>query len=155
MKQLTTEEMEEILRVHERAEGKGDVEATMATVAPDPYYEFPSFGWEVNGSDAVREHYRRSFPSAVAVNVDSKRRVHGAGPNTLFREAWVSFNTEDGERLTGLYVAVIEFDPETRKIKSERLYTDKIFDQFMAPHLGPEYGEYPGVSPLKPVIGKR
>ena len=59
----------------------------METVVPNPHYEFPTAGWAVDGQEAVREHYRRSLPAGGRSRVASKKRVHGAGPNTLFREA--------------------------------------------------------------------
>lgn len=148
MKELTLEEMEAILAQHEICELAQDIEGTMKTVAPNPYYEFPTSGWRVDGEEGVREHYRRSLFSGGLQNVASRKRVHGVGPNTLFREAWFSFDGEDGERKTGQYLAVIEFDPETKKIVSERQYSDSIFEQFLAPHLGADYGEVEGVTRL-------
>lgn len=148
MTELTLEEMEAILAEHELGELAQDLEATMKTVVPNPLYEFPSAQWSAEGQEAVREHYRRSLPAGAKTMVASKKRVHGAGPNTLFREAWISFDTEDGQRLTGQYVAVIEFDPVLKKIKSERQYGDTIFHVFLAPHVGPDYGDTPGVTRL-------
>lgn len=148
MKQLTLEEMEAILHEHEIRELAQDIEGTMATVAPNPYYEFPSAGWRVDGVEGVREHYRRSLPHGATSNIASKKRVHGVGPNTLFREAWISWDAADGTRLTGQYMAVLEFDPETRTIISERQYSDKSFDRFLDPHTGEDYGDTPGVTRL-------
>lgn len=147
-KDLTLKEMEEILYEHGRRELSMDVDATMETVVDDPYYEFPTGGWGVTGQEGVREHYRRTLSELPKVDGASQMRVHGAGPNTLFREASFSFNSPDGRRRTGQYMAVIEFDPETKKIKSERQYGDTIFHEFLAPHIGPDYGEVPGVAPL-------
>lgn len=76
-------------------------------------------------------------------------RVHGAGPNTLFREAFFSFDGPDGERLTAQYLVAIEFDPVERKIKGERQYGDTLFHQYLTPHIGPDYGEIEGVTRLK------
>jgi hypothetical protein len=140
--------MEAILYQHEIRELAQDIEATMDTVAPDPFYEFPSAGWRVDGVAGVREHYRRALPHGGRSNIASKKRVHGVGPNTLFREAWISWDAEDGTRLTGQYMAVLEFDPVTRKIKSERQYSDASLDRFLDPHLGADYGRIPGVTRL-------
>lgn len=148
MTELTLEEMEAILAAHEIAELAQDIDSTMETVVPNPHYEFPTAGWAVDGQEAVREHYRRSLPAGAKYKVASKKRVHGAGPNTLFREASFSFDTDDGQRLTGQYLAVIEFDPVLKKIKSERQYGDSIFDKFLAPHVGLDYGDCPGVTRL-------
>lgn len=148
MTDLTLEEMEAILAAHEMAEQSWDIDATMETVVSDPYYEFPSAQWRVDGVEGVREHYRRSLPHGDNARIASKKRVHGMGPNTLFREAWISFDMEDGRRVTGQYLAVIEFDPVSKKIKSERQYGDSNFDLFLGPHVGPDYGDTPGVTRL-------
>ncbi|GHE76116.1 hypothetical protein GCM10017786_01280 [Amycolatopsis deserti] len=148
MADLTLEEMEQILYRHEMAELSKDLDATMATVVANPHYEFPSWGWAADGPEAVREHYRRALADIDRGDPASKMRVHGVGPNTLFREASFSFNREDGERVTGQYLAVIEFDPVEKKVKSERQYGDSVFAEYLAPHCGPDYGEIPGVSRL-------
>lgn len=149
MAELTLEEMEAILAAHEVAELAQDIDATMETVVPDPFYEFPSAQVRLDGEEAVRDFYGRLLAAGNQGRVASKKRVHGMGPNTLFREAWISFDTESGERVTGQYMAVIEFDPVLRKIKSERQYGDSIFSQlFLDPHVGPEYRDRPGVTRL-------
>ncbi|GAA3551359.1 hypothetical protein GCM10022222_38610 [Amycolatopsis ultiminotia] len=149
--ELSIEEMEELLRQHAICEMTGDVDATMATLTSSPHYEFAAAGLVAEGFDAVREHYRRALGSGSATGVASKRRSHGAGPNTLFREAWVSFDLPGGERVTGQYLAVYEFDPGSKKIKSRRLFTDRVFDQFMDANLGSDFREVPGVVELKAV----
>ena len=148
MADLTLREMEDILYQHEICEMNKDIDATMKTVVDSPHYEFPTGGWAADGVDAVREHYRRAFADVDRLDIASQQRVHGAGPNTLFREASFSFNGPDGERLTGQYLVAIEFDPEQRKIKSERQYGDTIFHKFIGPHVGADYGDVPGVTPL-------
>lgn len=154
MKELTFEEMEDILLAHEKAELEEDLEATMATVSPNPHYEFPTFGWAADGTGAVREHYRRVLPNTSKLNIAAEKRVHGAAANTLIREAWVSFNL-DGERLTGMYLVVITFDPDLKLIEGERMYADTNFQKVMARDLGADYGDFPGVSRIEegaPVI---
>ncbi|NMO04178.1 hypothetical protein HH308_23455 [Gordonia sp. TBRC 11910] len=148
MTELSVEEMEAILYEHEIREASQDVEWTMGTVVDDPHYEFPTGQISVDGRDAVAEHYRRALPSGVEQRAASQKRVHGSGPNTLFREATFSFDAADGTRRTGQYVAVIEFDPASKKIVSERQYGDTYFAEFLAPHLGDDYARYPGVSLL-------
>lgn len=131
MKELTLQEMEAILGTHETAELAEDIDATMETVAPDPHYEFPIPGWTVDGDEGVRVYYGKLLVDGAKWNVASRKRAHGTGPNTLFREAWISYDDEKGTRRTGQYMAVIEFDPETRTIKSERHYGDAVFGAFL------------------------
>lgn len=151
MKELTLREMEAILGAHEHAEVAQDIDATMETVAPKPHYEFPISGWNVDGERGVREYYGRLLADGALRNVASRKRVHGAGPNTLFREAWISFDAEDGTRLTGQYMAVIEFDPDTMSIKSERQYGDSIFGLFLPPIVDSDSGVTHLNSNTKPV----
>lgn len=145
MRELTKKEMEEILLVHEIAELEMDVEATMATLAPNPHYELASLGWAIDGEDAVRETYRRILPNRGR-DVAAEKRVHAMAANTLLREAFMSFNSLEGERLTGLYLVVMAFDPELKKISGERMYMDPNFGKMMAENLGPDFGGLPGVS---------
>ena len=160
MKNLTIREMDEILLAHEIAELEGDIEATMETVAPNPHYEFPSHGLAADGREAVRQHYLRSLPRAVVnkSNVAAEKRLNNLyGTNALVREAWVSFTKPNGERVTGLYLVVMEFDPELKKITGERLYCDQVFADMLAADLGPDYVSVPGVSRISdtaPIIDR-
>ncbi|MET9211547.1 MULTISPECIES: nuclear transport factor 2 family protein [unclassified Nocardia] len=152
MSELTFEQMENILLAHEKAELEMDIEATMATVSPNGRWEFPSDGLVAIGLDAIREHYRRMLPGAQQWNIAAEKRVHAGGPNSLVREAWVSWNTPEGSRLKGLYLVVMTFDPETELISAERLYTDANYAKFMERQLDVEtYKEFPGVQTIESV----
>ena len=161
MKKLSIEEMDAILLAHEIAELEGDVEKTMETVAPNPHYEFPSHGLAADGRDAVRAHYNRALPKPADQEkrfVAAERRIDNLyGTNALVREAWVSFTKDDGERVTGLYLVVMEFDPELKKITSERLYCDTTFAEMLSEDVDEEYARVPGVSPIvksAPIINR-
>ncbi|MFD5177066.1 hypothetical protein ACFWM1_14730 [Nocardia sp. NPDC058379] len=156
MSELTKKQMEEILLAHEIAELEMDVEATLATLAPNPHYEIASLGWAIDGTDAVRETYHRILRQQGR-GVAAEKRVHAVAENTLLREAFMTFNTLDGERVTGLYLVVMAFDPGLKLISGERMYTDPNFGQTMAELLGPDFGSLPGVSRISdtaPVIDK-
>ncbi|MGW4125430.1 hypothetical protein [Nocardia sp. NPDC004711] len=147
MTQLSKKQMEEILLAHEIAELEMDVEATMATLTPNPHYELASLGLAVDGTDAVRETYRRILPNRGR-NVAAEKRVHAVADNTLLREAFMSFNTLEGERVTGLYLVVMAFDPDLKLISGERMYMDPNFAKMMSEQLGPDFGDLPGVSKI-------
>ncbi|GEE01684.1 hypothetical protein nbrc107696_21300 [Gordonia spumicola] len=144
MADLTKKEMEEILLAHEIAELEQDVEATMATLVENPHYELVFFGLQVDGRDAIREVYKRILNDAGGVAAE--KRVHAVAPNTLIREAHMTFTDDDGERINGLYLVVMSFDPETKKISGERMYQDPNFAGLMAKNLGPDFENLPGVS---------
>jgi hypothetical protein len=146
MTELTLDEMEEILHKHEEFELAYDLDGTISTLTANPQYELPALGWRIEGRDAVTETYRRLLPMAEKTAMWAEKRVHAVAPNTLCREAYVMFNTADGERVTGQYMVVIAF--EGHLIAGERMYMDTSFAKVMAEALGADFGEIPGVSRL-------
>ena len=151
MPELTKKEMEEILLTHEVAELEEDLEATMATLVPHPRYELAGLGWRIEGTEAVRETYKRILGYVSARNVAAEKRVHAVDKNHLVREAHVSFDASDGKRVTGLYMVVMAFDADLKLIAGERMYMDPVFAGMMAEQLGDDFAEVPGVS----VIGDK
>ncbi|BBZ10046.1 hypothetical protein MBRA_02410 [Mycobacterium branderi] len=153
---LTLKEMEHVLLAHEIAELEQDIDATMATVVPDPHYELSSLGWIIDGEAAVREMYRRILPVDHR-DVAAEKRIHAVAENTLLREAVMSFNDLEGKRVSGLYLVVLAFDPELKLISGERMYMDPLFAQMMSEQLGPDFAEVSGVSRTAdrlPIIAK-
>lgn len=141
--------MEEVLLAHEIAELEQDVEATMATLAPNPHYELAFVGLAIDGEEAVRETYRRILFGNEGRDVAAERRIHAVAANTLLREAYMTFNTREGERVNGLYLVVMSFDPEAKLISGERMYTDPVFGQMMTEQLGPDFESLPGVTRIR------
>lgn len=149
MKELTKDEMLDILLAHEKAELEYDLDATMATLVRNPHYELAFLGLAVDGWDTVRKLYERLIvPGARARNFQAVARVIAVDTNTLVREAHVSFDNAEGKRVTGLYMVVMEFDPELKKIRGERMYTDPAFGQMMGSLFGEDFASLPGVSKI-------
>lgn len=147
MSELTKKEMEAILLEHEKAELEFDLDATMATLVPNPHYELAFLGLAIDGWDGVREAYRRLLrPNPGNANIAAKRRFHAVAANTLVRDAHVTITNPNGERVTGLYLVVMEFDPESKKIRGERMFTDTVFGEFMVGQLGKDLASIPGVT---------
>lgn len=151
MEELTKKEMEAILLQHEIAELEEDIDATMATLAPNPHYELVTLGYAFDGEEAVREAYKRILPYNKNRNVAAEMRVHAVAKNTLIREAYVSFNTSSGERVTGQYLVVMSFDPVAKLISGERMYMDPLFAAMMTENIGDDFESLPGVSKLSDV----
>ncbi|WP_255426194.1 NADP-dependent oxidoreductase [Pseudonocardia sp. C8] len=150
MTDLTLEEMEALLHKHEEYELNYDFDGTISTLTANPHYELPTLGWKIDGREAVTELYRRMLPGGLKQAMWAEKRVHAVGPNTLAREAFVMFNSPDGRRVTGQYMAVIAYDPVDKLIIGERLYMDSAFAESMARELGPDFGDIPGVSKIVP-----
>jgi hypothetical protein len=146
MKELTQAEMEPILLAHGMAEMGFDVDETLVTVVPDPHYEIGGIGLAIDGREAVREMYRRLLADNRNRDIQVDTRVDTVGKNTLMQEARVSFNNSKGERVTGLYLSVVEFDPRRKQILGERIYGDAVWSQLWAESLGGDFADFPGVS---------
>lgn len=158
MTKLTRDEMNAIILEHEIAELEYDLDRTMATLVPNPHYEIASLGFAVDGWDAIRRTYERLLRwGGEGRNIQAVARVIGEAENTLMREAHVSWDKEDGTRITGLYMVVMEFDPDLKKIRGERMYTDTTFGAFLAEILGEDFATLPGVSEISgsmPIINR-
>lgn len=148
MADLTLKEMEEILYAHDMAELTLDLDKTMDTVIANPHYEMVSFGLAVDGADAVREMYSRTLHKMVDSNIAARKRVHAIARNSLTRDAWVSFDTPGGQRVTGIYVNTLSFDPDQKLIAGENTSADPLFHKWLSDALGPDFEELPGVSSL-------
>lgn len=156
MQELTKGEMEPILFAHGMAELQFDVEETMRTVASEPHYEIAYLDLAVDGREAVIEMYRRLLAGNRTRDFQVKVRVDTIGKNTLMQEAYVSFKNLKGERVTGIYLSVVEFDPAEKKILGERMYGDAVWGQLWLENLGADFADVPGVSRLSdtmPEIG--
>ncbi|MCW0200089.1 hypothetical protein [Sphingopyxis sp.] len=156
MTNLTRQEMEELLLEHEVAELEYNVDRTMATLTPNPHFELCFMGLAVDGWDAVREMYTRMLiKGGEERNLQADARVVMIENNHIVREAVISFNDDNGKRVTGLYSVVVEFDPETKKIKGERMYGDLTYGRFMSRIVGEDITNVPGVTRISeslPVI---
>jgi hypothetical protein len=149
MQDLTKQEMEELLLEHEIAELEYDLDRTMATLVPNPHFELCFMGLAVDGYDAVREMYSRMLVrGGEERNLQADARIVMIADNHIIREALISFDDADGQRRTGLYNVVVEFDPETKKIKGERMYGDLTYGQFMSGIVGEDLAQIPGVSQI-------
>jgi hypothetical protein len=147
MADLTEAEMGAILLAHGTAEMEFDVEATMATVVPEPHYEIAHLGWAIDGWDAVHEMYKRLISGNRTRNIEgAPPRVSGVARNTLVHESTVTFDSLKGERVTGLYTVIVAFDPDRKQVIGERMYIDPVFGQLWAENLGEDFANVPGVS---------
>ncbi|MBS0473542.1 MAG: hypothetical protein JSR28_00130, partial [Proteobacteria bacterium] len=149
MTDLTRAEMEAILLEHEIAELEYSVDRTMATLVANPHYEIATLGVAVDGWDAIERTYDRLIKEGGKDrNIQAVARVIAEAKNTLIREAHVSFDDDEGKRVTGLYLVVMEFDPEQKKIIGERMYTDTVFGALLKGILGDDFINLPGVSSI-------
>jgi carboxymethylenebutenolidase len=98
---------------HLQAEYTGDLDATMATVGPDPDFYFAPVGLRIRGRVAVREFYREMFAAGL----------HHFESNMLGRwvgdERTVILQIDTVMNLTGKFLGV-SFEG-TRRVKIEQV----------------------------------
>jgi hypothetical protein len=82
--------------------------------------------------------------------MEVRERIGAAGKNTLLQEADIWFNNARGERVSGVYSVMVEFDPERKQIIGERMYSDPVFGQMWLENLGDDFINVPGVSRITP-----
>lgn len=143
---LTLEEMEALLAEHEAAEFNLDIDRTMATLIDVPVFELPGLNLRIEGYDAVAEMHRRLLAGGDARNFWAEKITHAIAENSLVREAYIYFDTADGERKTGRYNVVMEFEGD--KIKGERFFMDATYTEVIREVMGEDFLDVPGVFPL-------
>ncbi|TMA33261.1 MAG: hypothetical protein E6J87_10565 [Deltaproteobacteria bacterium] len=145
----TVEKMAALGALHAELEGRGELEPLLATLAPDPVYEFHPIGRRMSGDDRVRRFYtyffdhfvrlRESYAlvaewvteSSVAQEYDIVLRVDGAVEP--FRVLGILYASGDSKSraASGTRAKAIKLGGE-RVYASERfirLLTGPIFDE--------------------------
>jgi hypothetical protein len=90
------EELIAVARAHAEAEAAGDLEATLATLDPDPVYELQPVGLTLSGMDAVRRYYAHFFSSFASRSVGGQLRSEWVGDDGLAQEYVVEMSMPDG-----------------------------------------------------------
>ncbi|UZW57490.1 hypothetical protein NUH86_18070 [Sphingobium sp. JS3065] len=140
---LTKEQMLEILLRHDAAEGRGDLDAVMATVSSNPFYEFHPAGITLDTFDAVRELYRAALPGYVPLLASAKQLDFWYNDTSCAAEFEFLVPLESGEFHRAQLFVIIEFDGEL--LQAERGYIDFIFEKHHTAVLGAELLKFPGV----------
>lgn len=142
MAELTAKQLE-VIHAHAAAEFANDVEATMATVCENPWYELVGLGLLLEGREAVREWYRRSLPAMTEREVVGEPRVDGIAPDTMMSEYYVCV-TVGGVVTKCRCLAVISLEGDL--FKGERIYSDPFLSELWAKDLGDDFDKVPGVT---------
>ncbi len=97
---------------HSAAEAGGDLEATLATLDPNPVYELQPVGLELRGMDGARAYYEYFFPNFMPL-------VEGYD----LRSEWV---TDEG--LGQEYVIRVR-DPKTGRVRPHHMIGILVFGE--------------------------
>ena len=90
----------EAARAHAYAEAIGDMDATLATLGPDPVFEFFPARLTLKGWDTIEKFYREQYATFSARVVDAEVFGEWANDNTAIQEYSVTVkNTDDDDRV--------------------------------------------------------
>ncbi len=146
---FSPEELDYFDAQHSMPEFAVDVEATMATVADEPDFEWHPLGLRIVGRDAVRAMYGRLLPTLMPnVEPDSGVvRTVTYGDAFMFQELSFGVRLADGSSRSAPLAKRIEFDADGR-VRSERFYVSGPLVELAAAAFGGDFPDSPGVARL-------
>jgi ketosteroid isomerase-like protein len=140
MPDLSRQEMLDLVERHFAAEAAGDVDSTMATVCPNPLFEFFPLGYRLTCRENVAELYRRVLPSQARRTGLSTRK------NIWFNNEGCVIETEsrfkDGQGRDHSAANIVAFTFEDGLIKSERVFLDPVAAAMFDAALGPDFSGF-------------
>ena len=133
------ERMIELAHAHAAAEGALDLEGTLATLEPDPHYEFFPAGRSFRGMANTRRYYEYFFAEAMPRIAGSALHGEWSSGEGLAQEYSVTVRGNDGATREYRIVGIIKFGRE--KLTGERLYASDELFRFL---VGPLWDEIAG-----------
>jgi hypothetical protein len=130
----TREELLEIAYRHAACEANGDLEGTLATLEPDPVYEFEPAGLVLRGLPAVRvyyEHFVATFQPSIAGYELRSEWVNDVG---LGQEYWIDLRLPGGGTERQAVVGILLFGRDA--LIGERIYAS---DSMLRTMFGPAH----------------
>ena len=131
--------MIDLAHAHAAAEGAGDLEGTLATLEPEPFYEFHPAGCSFSGMENTRRYYRHFFAEVMPRIVGHTLHGEWSGPEGLAQEYSVVVRDERGATREHRIVGIIKFGPD--KLSGERLYASDELLRFLVGPLWDEIGD--------------
>jgi hypothetical protein len=127
------EEIRELWKQHSKAEDARDLPGLIATLTEDCVYEVPQFGARWEGHDGAARFYTELLTAFPDIHFALSDIV--IGPQGVAEEAVVTATHESrwleweptGEKLTWRNAIFFPWDPEQRKFRGEKVYTDRSF----------------------------
>ncbi|MGV3770354.1 MAG: nuclear transport factor 2 family protein [Sphingobium phenoxybenzoativorans] len=143
---------------HGAAERAGDVDAVMATLCDDPYYEFFPLNYRVEGTAAVREFYERMLgadapgsqtfritdTSGNLGDLNSPCDVIWIGNDSMVTRDDLLMTDADGRERSLRYLSI--FTLKGMKLEGERIYMSQGAADYIRESLGEDFVSLPGVS---------
>jgi hypothetical protein len=120
---LSRQELIAIARVHAAVETDGDLEATMATLDPDPVYELQPIGLMLRGTDSIRSFYQYLMEHLLPRVVGANLRSEWVGDDGLAQEYTIDVSMPSGEVECHALIGVLVFGD--RGLAGERIWASE------------------------------
>ncbi len=131
----SAERMLELGRRHAEAEGRADLEGTMATMVAEPSYEFHPAGLTFGGGNRVRRYYSQFFERFLPMTEHYRLIEEWVNETSLVQEYEIGLRVDD--TVESYHVIGILY-AEGERLGGERIYTSERFIRHMA---GPMFDE--------------
>jgi hypothetical protein len=129
---ISPEDMIALVTEHQEAERLGDLERTMATLAPYPVYDMIPFGIHFEGEQATRDFYLELFAGGIE-GFEYQQMGMWVNESGVIREDAVQlhglteyFGFELPKPSDASFQTITVFPFEGDKIKGERSYFDRL-----------------------------
>ncbi len=128
------ERIAEIGHRHAAAEGEGgSLEDLMATLAPDPVYEFHPLGKGMRGTEIVRRFYTQFYERYLAMN-DGYRLIAEWVSHDGVAQEYDIWLRVDGEREHHRVVGILTPNEEGTLLTGERVFADDLYVRRLVGH---------------------
>lgn len=135
---LSTEEMVKLVLRDAQAEADRDLEATMATLVDDPYFEIWPNGYTFSGREAVTEWYRPYLTRLTPAPIEPVNNLNlWCGDDTLVSEDIAVMQFNDGSRGPIRTLSIWSF--EGALLKGERAYFDERGAHWIGQHVDDDF----------------
>ncbi len=131
---ISREDLVAIAHHHAAAEANGDLAATLATLDPDPVYEFEPAGLLLRGLPAVKVYYQHFFQTFQPMIAGYEMRGEWLYDEGLGQEYWIDLRTPEGGTERQAVIGILLFGEQG--LRGERIYAG---DRMLRTMFGPAY----------------
>jgi hypothetical protein len=124
---VTRQQLVDVALAHAAAEANGNLEATLATLEPDPVYELQPAGLVLRGMDNARAYYEYFFPNFLPTVESYEVRAEWVNDVGVAQEYVINVRPPDTQTVESHHlIGILVFG--TTALAGERLYgSERIF----------------------------
>ncbi len=123
---------------HADAEAAFDIDRVLATLAPEPLYEFYPAGRVLTGWTSIERFYRSQYPVFASRVVAFDLLGEWVNEHTAVQEYVIVLRGESGDSHAYRVLSMMPLDEAAGLLAGERLYCDEAFVRCL---LGPHWEE--------------